>query len=400
MNHRDQMLAVIAGRPVDRIPWVPRMDLWLVANRARGTLPPELAGPDVDEVTVADWLGTACHALGADRTLVREPRDFALAGLGFDDHPHFPFRLELHDLPLRQTGTFEALATTIGTSHGDVTIRYHWSEAMRRDGISGPMVVEHAVKTVADLAAVAEIFEHLEVVPTPGRYAAYRDRVGARGLAVTQGPIAASPAHLLLHDLMPMLDFFYLWVDERPAIDAFTRRLEPFFDAVTEAAILSGAEVIYSGANYDQGTTWPPFFEGEIVPALRRRGARLHEAGRYLLCHTDGENRQLIQFYPDAGFDIAQSVCPAPMTDLTLRQVREGLGASQTLWGGIPAVALLSDSMPDADFERWLDGLEDEVGAGDHLILGVSDNVPPDADLGRLRRIGDRIAGLSPASAG
>lgn len=398
LDYRNQMLAAITGRTIHRIPWVPRMDLWCIANRARGTIPDELAG--VNEVGIATYLAVACHALGADRTLTREPGDFALVGLGFDSHPDYPFRLELRDLSMRYKGSFEEMTTVIETSKGDVTIRSKWTDEMRRSGISGPMVTEHAVKRPADLDAVAEVFEHLEVISTPGGYAAFRERVGERGLAVAQGPVAASPAHLLLHDLMSMEDFFYLWADDRKAIGSFARRLEPFFDALLEAEIRCAAEVVYWGANYDQNITWPAFFEGEMIPWLRRASERLHQAGKFLLSHTDGENRTLLPFYGSAGFDVAQSVCPYPMTSLTLRQVREGLAAHQTLWGGIPSVALLPDSMSDDAFEAFLDGLSEQVGAGDRLILSVSDNVPPDADLGRLRRIGDRIDTLRPAVRG
>ena len=203
---------------------------------------------------------------------------------------------------------------------------------------------------------------------------------------------------MLLHDLMSMEEFFYLWVDDREAIEAFGRRLEPFFDALLEAITRCDAEVVWWGANYDQSITWPAFFEAAIVPWLQRASNRLHAAGKLLLSHTDGENRMLLPLYSTAGFDVAQSVCPFPMTSLTLRQMREGLAPQQTIWGGVPSIALLPDSMSDERFEEWLDELPEQVGAGDHLILSVSDNVPPDADLGRLQRIGDRIGALNVAA--
>ena len=39
MTHKQTMLAVLRGQSVDRIPWVPRLDLWYRANRRAGTLP-------------------------------------------------------------------------------------------------------------------------------------------------------------------------------------------------------------------------------------------------------------------------------------------------------------------------------------------------------------------------
>ena len=36
MTHKQRMFAVLQGRAVERIPWVPRLDLWHRANQRRG----------------------------------------------------------------------------------------------------------------------------------------------------------------------------------------------------------------------------------------------------------------------------------------------------------------------------------------------------------------------------
>ena len=176
--------------------------------------------------------------------------------------------------------------------------------------------------------------------------------------------------------------------------------MEPFYEAVLAALLASDAEVVLWGANYDQNITWPPFFEVEIAPWLRNVSDRLHAAGKLLLCHTDGENEALLPFYPSCRFDVAESVCPAPMTRCSLAEVRAGLGPQVTVWGGIPSMALLKDSMDDAVFERYLDEVFAELGNGDRLILGVSDDVPPDAEFDRLERIKERVTAFGPVGRG
>jgi hypothetical protein len=52
MNHRERMLATIRGEPTDQIPWAPRMDLWYIAQRARGTLPEKFAGLNTVEIVL------------------------------------------------------------------------------------------------------------------------------------------------------------------------------------------------------------------------------------------------------------------------------------------------------------------------------------------------------------
>ena len=307
----------------------------------------------------------------------------------------------LHDIHTRKISAddfqdAEDLRTSIRTPAGDVRVHLRVTAEMTHAGISIPFVKVYPLQSPDDFEAVAQVFEHLEVVPTPDAYARYAARIGDRGLAVANGPLGASPIHLMLHDLLPMDQFFYLYADRRDAMRALAARIEPFYEAMLDAVLSSDAEGVFWGANYDRDLAWPPFFEAEIAPWLKKASDRAHRAGKFLLTHTDGENRGLMALYPPCGFDVAESVCPHPMTECALAEIRSGMGTKTTVWGGIPSVALLKDSMDDRSFETYLDRLFEELGSGDRLILGVSDNVPPDADLSRLERIKERIEAFGP----
>ena len=393
MTHRERMLATMRGEPTGQIPWAPRMDLWYIAQRSRGTLPKGFAG--LNTVEIAEILDVGCHAVGADFTLPGA-RDVSLRGLGTDNHQDYPYRVEVRGLPIDFSDDGEDLRTLIRTPAGKVFTHLHQTVQMARDGISLPFVKAYAIRSADDFEAVAQVFDHLEVIPTPEAYAAFQRRIGERGIAVARGPIAASPMHLILHELVAMDQFFYLYADERGALHRLAERMEPFFEAALDALIACDAEVVFWGANYDQDLTWPPFFEAEIAPWLKKVSDRVHAAGKLLLTHTDGENRALLPLYPACGFDVAESVCPHPMTQCTLSEIRDGMGPETTVWGGIPSVALLDGSMDDPTFEAYLDDLFGSLGAGDRLILGVSDNVPPDANLARLERIKERIEAFGP----
>jgi hypothetical protein len=394
MNYREQMLAAIRGEATAQIPWAPRMDLWCIARRARGTLPPQFHG--LDTAGIADVLGVACHAVRADFTLARDPRDFALRGLGIENHPDSPFRVELRDLRMEFHHEGDTYRTRIWTSAGEISFTLVHTHAMRSEGISIPFVQEFAIRSAQDFEAVAEIFAHLEVIPTPAAYAAFHERIGERGLAVANGSVGASPMHGIFHDLVSQEEFFYLYADERKALTQLAQGMEPFYEQVLAAVMRCQAEVFFWGANYDQNLTWPAFFTAEITPWLQRASARAHAAGKFLLTHTDGENLKLLPLFPSCGFDVAESVCPQPMTRCSLQEVRQGLGPRMTVWGGIPSVALLPEYMDDRAFEKYLDEMLAGLGTGERLILGVSDNVPPDADLQRLDRIKARIAAFGP----
>ena len=210
MTHRERMLATIRGEPTDKIPWAPRMDLWYIAHRARETIPERFVG--LNTVEISEVLDVACHAVGADYT-IPGGRDISLRGLGIDNHQDYPYRVELRGLPIEFSDDGEDLKTLIRTSAGEVFTHLHRTGQMAREGISLPFVKSYAIRSTDNFEAVAQIFERLEVIPTPESYASFKNRVGERGIAVARGPVAASPIHLMLHELIAMDQFFYLYMD-------------------------------------------------------------------------------------------------------------------------------------------------------------------------------------------
>ena len=155
MTHRERMLATMRGEATDQIPWAPRMDLWYIAQRARGTLPAHLE--ELDTVDIAKTLGVACHAVGADYTLPGG-RDLSLRGLGIDNHPDYPYRVELRGLPVTSDDDGENLRTRIETPDGEVFTHLYHDKQMAREGISLAFVRSHAIESLADLEAVGQVF--------------------------------------------------------------------------------------------------------------------------------------------------------------------------------------------------------------------------------------------------
>ena len=116
---------------------------------------------------------------------------------------------------------------------------------------------------------------------------------------------------------------------------------------------------------------------------------------------TDGGNQGLLDFYVQAGVDLADSVCPAPMTRLALAEYRRAFGRRPAIWGGICSTSVLRESFTDREFEAHIDAAiaaAGDLGRGEGrgLIYSIADTTPPDADLDRLRYIGERLAELGP----
>src|SRR3990172_13434046 len=58
-SHQSRIMAAFRGAPVDRLPYVPRIDLWYLANSVAGTLPTQHAGRTQNEISRAE--GWALH---------------------------------------------------------------------------------------------------------------------------------------------------------------------------------------------------------------------------------------------------------------------------------------------------------------------------------------------------
>jgi 5-methyltetrahydrofolate--homocysteine methyltransferase len=177
--------------------------------------------------------------------------------------------------------------------------------------------------------------------------------------------------------------------------------MEPLFDKMLQILCTSPAEVVWWGANYDDMLTYPPFFEQEITPWIHKVSRDLGAVGKLVMCHTDGENEGLMDLIRDSGMHIAESICPAPMTKLTLAEYYRRWSGHLTLCGGIPSTIVLPDTS-EADFEAYMDQLFKAVAPGKRMLVGIADQVPPNAVFSRLQRIGERVEreGRLPLAAG
>ena len=140
-------------------------------------------------------------------------------------------------------------------------------------------------------------------------------------------------------------------------------------------------------ANYDFTFTTPEIVDHYVAPALDEQSKRAHALGKYIATHTDGDNTRLLDIYMKSGFDIADSICPAPMTRVTLKETLDAFKGTKTIWGGIPSISVLKSSMSDREFYKLVDDTMELIGKGDHFIVSVADTLPPAAEFDRLMHL-------------
>lgn len=390
MTDRERMLRAARGEWADRLPFAPRLDLWHNANVRRGRLPARYA-PDTPAARIADDLGVAHHRIVPEFLKVRSPDDTIDRGLGIFRLRGFAYRAELTgvDRVVRQEDG--ATVVEYHTPVGSVRCRMTFTEEMLQAGASISWLDEHVIKGPEDYRVVGYIFRHARVTPDYDNYRAFQEEVGDRGLAVAHGLGSASPVQHLMRDLVDGTQFYYELADHPKEVQQLVEDLTPFYDQLVRVLAASPAEAVMMGANYDDTITYPPLFAEHILPWLQRWADVLHGGGKLFFSHCDGENAGLLDLLAASGIDVAESVCAPPMVQCSLAAMRRAFGGRITIFGGVPSVALLEDSMTEAEFEAHMRALFAEIAPGDRFILGVSDMVPPDARWERLVRIAEMV---------
>lgn len=398
MTKKERLLKAIQGQPLDELPFLPRLDIWYNANKVRGTLPDKYKNATLKEMT--EDLDLGYHYIIPDyKAWDGEDRDVDI-GLGHYRFNTKPFRLEFHNMKREITtdakGNYHIKYVT---PVGEVSTCYHYDDKMKESGLTLNVITEHAIKgeNDKDYDVIAYIFENCEVIPDYTKYHQFMDEVvGDNGLCVGYVAAWASPMHYIVQDLMDFETFCYEKVDNEEKIDELCERLTPFFDKIFDAVLHSRAELMLCGCNFDRSITPPNLFAESITPFIRKQVKKAHAKGKYVITHPDGENDGLLEEYVKSGMDIADSICPAPMTKCTLKEVRDVFQDKIAIWGGIPSVCFLENSMSDYEFEKYMDITLESIGSGRKIILGIADTTPPDAKLDRVLKTAKLIKSFGP----
>jgi len=84
----------------------------------------------------------------------------------------------------------------------------------------------------------------------------------------------------------------------------------------------SPARLILHGVHFDSQMTPPHMFRKYMTPYYRDFSALLHSRGKSLTWHADDDSQDILAEVKDAGFDMSECFCTAPMVEVTLEEAR------------------------------------------------------------------------------
>jgi corrinoid protein of di/trimethylamine methyltransferase len=401
MTHKERILMAVRGELPDVLPYVPRFDLWYNANSWSGTLPLRHRGRTPNEIARAE--GWALHKVVPELLKVRAPEDNIHRAIGLYSLKENGYRVRMSsNVDVRVSRTEDSTHVEYHTPVGVISVKEVITDEMRKAGASITWIQERAIKSVKDYEVLSYIFENTTVEPDYEGYAAWQAEVGEDGFATLMGTFSASPIQHIQRDLLEATEFFFEYNDRQKEMRRLAESIEHVYDQILRIVADSPAEIVLWGANYDDMITYPPYFEKEISPWLRKASSALEAKGKYLICHCDGENLGLLDLIRDSGMHIAEAVCPAPMTKVKIEEYYKRWGDKLTILGGIPQSLLLAETATEEDFQAYVDHFFKAVAPGSRIIVGIADTTPPNAVFDRLVRLGDRVEkeGRLPLEAG
>jgi hypothetical protein len=249
-------------------------------------------------------------------------------------------------------------------------------------------IKKHLLHSVDDFPVVEYLMERLKCRPKWDYYKTWEDALGELAYIYLNLPYSGS-GYLMARNMGVEKTVFAVmdYPDKvRSLIDSVNacnlRILDTVIDGPFDTLIISD--------NYDSNVQTKEYFDTYVRDYYSEVARRLHEKGKYLAIHVDGENRGIVKWLAECGVDCADAVTPAPMFSLAPKEIREQAGPELILSGGIPATEF-GISGTDHSFtesvRRWLDTRHDSS----RLFMAAGDQVPTDAPWSRIAMLPELV---------
>lgn len=360
MTHKERVRAVLHGARPDQVPWFGDLDYWASALIAQGTKPEGFK----ESAAYIQW----------HREL----------GVGFYLQGHFPFRTIL-DLPERiwheGNRRYRELATPLGN------LRECW-EYLPASFAEAP--IEHLVKSERDFPALRYVYEHTFWEPDYDYACRRLEQIGDQGILLCYLPKSPFMHLVALEAGIEAVTFAEKADPEEFAETLAVMKLA--FDGAARIAVESPAEVLMIPENLSAEMIGPRLFEKYMRAYQEEWIGEIAGAGKHSFIHMDGTLKGLLRQVASTGVSVVEAMTPEPVGDLAIEQwaARADMPAT-ILWGGIPGV-YFTPKVSDEEFDRHVREVLRIMRSQPRYVLGVADQVPPDALEYRVRRVGDLVA--------
>jgi hypothetical protein len=182
-------------------------------------------------------------------------------------------------------------------------------------------------------------------------------------------------------------DFCVQWMENRDEILKLYRAIVEKRREVYPIVAASPVMHANYGGNVIPEIIGPDVFRDYYLPHYNEAAEVMHRHGKLIGSHLDDDCGLLAPLIAKTDLDYIEAFTPAPTTDMTLAEARAAW-PDKVLWLNFPSDRHLLD---DAGVERFTVDMLDTLASVDGVIMGVTEDMPPERGLNSCRAIMDGL---------
>lgn len=366
MNERNLLMQVLKGEMPEKKPWFADLSYLHASLKIKGELDNKYEGEEGYLQFHKDLGAGICfYAPFVWKTGYT-------GGVSFTESERNGLRTSIYQTPKGE----------IRTTHKYLPLTYTWA------------YTEYFVKSIEDLRIMAYVFENSVYSENYNEFNRIDQLWANNGIAACLAPISVAPIQKLLSRWAGVEKMVEIFMENTKECEEILERIQKAEDPVFEIIAKSSAHYVEFAENLSSEITGKPFFEKYNMPYYIKRINQLHEAGKYVGIHIDGNLRGCFPLLEKCGFDVAEAVTPAPLGDIEVKELRAIAGDKIVIWGGIPG-ALFSEAYSKEVFVDHVIKVLKTFKEDKRFVLGVADQVPPDGNISRIKKVRELVEILS-----
>lgn len=361
-NHIDLNRAIIHGQANGKVLWQPRIICWYMDREfSHVPLPAPYTGMSIRELYEALGCSNRIYDYNAAVRLIEDP-SIKRYSKQLDE-------LRTQHFVETPEGTITAVTRRNTSNYGEFFEKW-WVEDQK------DMEVQMYIEANQDYEFDQEAYDKVyEIWGENGLGSIYFPRINVQSL---------------FNDTMGVEGGIYALIDMPDVCEEYFKVKQANHERYIKMIRSSCFEWINFGDNVHCATLPPSLFEKYVLPEYQHRNELLHQPDKsyYTFAHWDGDTKAILKYAKETGLDGIEAITPKPQGDVTLEEMKAGLGDQVGLVDGIAAI-LFDETYPIQILEDQARRLID-LFAG-KLILGISDEMSSTGNIDRIKFITELV---------
>lgn len=231
---------------------------------------------------------------------------------------------------------------------------------------------ERMFKGPEDYKVIRFMLEDEVYTPCYDRFAAAEYEFGPDG--IFRAGFGLEPLQTLISgSIMGTETFCIEWMDRRDEVLKLYRQVVENRRRIYPIVAKSPAGHANYGGNVTPEIIGLEVFEKYYVPHYNEAAEIMHRHGKLIGTHLDANCRLLARAVAGTALDYIEAFTPSPDTDMSLGEARAAW-PDKVLWLNFPSSLHLR---PDPEVEQATVDLLNQVETVDGLIMGITEDIPP-----------------------